>query len=101
FSFASQTKNKATSEVWKPFWAPNLAHFYGFILQRALSLSKKSSESWAFSFTRGKIAIGGEKDAGMREDGSQCDRDGGNRWPGTRGVSTSENRQGSRFQPFI
>ncbi|WP_204741946.1 hypothetical protein, partial [Intestinimonas butyriciproducens] len=37
FSLASQTKNKATSEVWKPFWAPNLAHFYGLILQRALS----------------------------------------------------------------
>lgn len=42
-------------------------------------MSKKSSESWAFSFARGKIAIGGEKDAGTREDGSQCDRDGGNR----------------------
>ena len=23
------------SEVWKPFRAPNLAHFYGLILQRA------------------------------------------------------------------
>ena len=46
---------------------------------RPFSLSKKSSESWAFSFARGKIAIGGEKDAGTREDGSQCDRDGGNR----------------------
>ena len=36
FSLASQTKNKAMSEVWKPFWAPNLARFYGLILQRAL-----------------------------------------------------------------
>ncbi|WP_204741386.1 hypothetical protein, partial [Intestinimonas butyriciproducens] len=42
-------------------------------LNRAVpfSLSKKSSESWAFSFARGKIAIGGEKDAGTWEDGSQ------------------------------
>ena len=51
-----------------------------------ISLSKKSSASWAFSVARGKIAAGGEKDAGTWEDGSQCDRDGGNRWPGTRGA---------------
>ena len=25
---------KAMSEVWKPFWAPNLAHFYGRILRQ-------------------------------------------------------------------
>ena len=34
-----------------------------------LSLSKKSSISWAFSFERGKIGIGGEKDAGTWENG--------------------------------
>ena len=45
FSFDSQTKNKATSEIWKPFRAPNLAHFYGLILQRTLVfISKWSSK---------------------------------------------------------
>ncbi|WP_204741973.1 hypothetical protein, partial [Intestinimonas butyriciproducens] len=34
------------------------------------SLSKKSSESWAFSFVRGTIVTGGEKDAGTWKDGS-------------------------------
>ncbi|WP_204899170.1 hypothetical protein, partial [Pseudoflavonifractor capillosus] len=34
FSLSSQTKNKATSEIWKPFRAPNLARFYGLFLQR-------------------------------------------------------------------
>ena len=44
-----------------------------------VSLSKKSSKSWGFTFVRGKIEAGGEKDAGTREDGSKCNRDGGNR----------------------
>ncbi|WP_204740573.1 hypothetical protein, partial [Intestinimonas butyriciproducens] len=59
FSFASQTKNKATSEVWKPFWAPNLAHFYGFILQRALldRLSPRSNPgAGAFLFASKKFS---------------------------------------------
>ena len=43
------------------------------------SVSKKSSKSWGFTFVRGKIEAGGEKDAGTREDGSKCNRDGGNR----------------------
>ena len=44
FSFASQTKNKAMSEVWKPFRAPNLARFYGLFLQRTLfHINKVSS----------------------------------------------------------
>ena len=35
-SFLSkQTKNKATSGVWNPFWVPNPARFYGPILHRA------------------------------------------------------------------
>ncbi|MGO5097588.1 hypothetical protein ACTQ34_17590, partial [Agathobaculum sp. LCP25S3_E8] len=36
----------------------------------AFSLSKKSSKSWAFSFERGKIGIGGESNAGTRKNGS-------------------------------
>src|SRR5699024_4040183 len=37
FSLASQTKNKAMSEIWKTVLAPNLARFYWLILQQALS----------------------------------------------------------------
>ncbi len=31
---------KAASEIWRPFRSPNLAHFYGPILQRAILLFK-------------------------------------------------------------
>ena len=60
-------------------------------------LSKKSSKSWAFSFVSGTIVTGGEEDAGTREDGPQCDRNGGNRALSTSGASAAENRQGSEF----
>ena len=40
-------------------------------LRPALSLSKKSGESWAFSFVSGKIGAGGEGDAGTRKNGPQ------------------------------
>lgn len=37
-----------------------------------LSVSKKSSICWAFSFERGKITGGGEQDAGTRKNGPGC-----------------------------
>ena len=60
FSFDSQTKNKATSEIWKPFRAPNLAHFYGLILQRTLVfISKWSSAPGGHRYPPG--APGGDR----------------------------------------
>ena len=50
FSFASQTKNKATSEVWKPFWGQTSLVFMGSFCNRPLAMpclySSLLFESW-------------------------------------------------------
>ena len=55
FSFVSQTKNKATSEVWKPFSGSNPRSFLWFFLQRALQLYL--SPKALFVIIHGKVSF--------------------------------------------